>query len=38
VTAADIQRVAKKYFVEKNRTVANLIPESIPALPSKEGK
>jgi zinc protease len=28
VTAADIQRVAKKYFVEKNRTVATLIPES----------
>jgi zinc protease len=27
VTAADIQRVAKKYFTEKNRTVATLIPE-----------
>jgi zinc protease len=27
VTAADIQRVAKKYFSEKNRTVATLIPE-----------
>jgi zinc protease len=26
VTAADIQRVAKKYFTEKNRTVATLIP------------
>jgi len=26
-TAADIQRVAKKYFTEKNRTVATLIPE-----------
>jgi zinc protease len=38
ITAADIQRVAKKYFVEKNRTVATLIPESIPAVPSKEGK
>ena len=38
ITAADIQRVAKKYFVEKNRTVATLIPESIPAAPSKEGK
>jgi len=27
VTAADIQRVAKKYLTEKNRTVATLIPE-----------
>ncbi len=27
VTAADVQRVAKKYFTEKNRTVATLIPE-----------
>ncbi len=27
VTAADIQRVAKKYFTEKNRTVATLVPE-----------
>ena len=27
VTTADIQRVAKKYFTEKNRTVATLIPE-----------
>ena len=27
ITAADIQRVAKKYFTEKNRTVATLIPE-----------
>jgi len=27
VTAADIQRVAKKYFGEKNRTVATLLPE-----------
>ena len=27
VTAADVQRVAKKYFSEKNRTVATLIPE-----------
>jgi zinc protease len=27
VTAADIQRVAKAYFNEKNRTVATLIPE-----------
>ena len=27
VTAADIQRVAKKYFTAKNRTVATLVPE-----------
>ncbi|HTB12826.1 MAG TPA: pitrilysin family protein [Bryobacteraceae bacterium] len=27
VTAADVQRVAKKYLTEKNRTVATLIPE-----------
>jgi zinc protease len=27
VTATDIQRVAKKYFTVKNRTVATLIPE-----------
>jgi len=27
VTAADVQRVAKQYFHEKNRTVATLIPE-----------
>jgi zinc protease len=27
VTAADIQRVAKKYFTAKNRTAATLIPE-----------
>jgi zinc protease len=28
VTAADIQRVARKYFTAKNRTVATLIPEN----------
>ncbi|MBZ5582904.1 MAG: insulinase family protein [Acidobacteriia bacterium] len=27
VTAADVQRVARKYFTAKNRTVATLIPE-----------
>lgn len=30
VTAADVQRVAKKYFTDKNRTVATLLPE-VPA-------
>jgi zinc protease len=28
VTAADVQRVAKKYFTANNRTVATLIPEA----------
>jgi zinc protease len=28
VTAADIQKVAAKYFTEKNRTVATLIPDN----------
>ncbi len=27
VTVQDVQRVAKKYFTEKNRTVATLVPE-----------
>ena len=26
VTREDLQRVAKKYFTEKNRTVATLVP------------
>jgi zinc protease len=30
VTAADIERVAKKYFTDKNRTVATLIPDGAP--------
>jgi zinc protease len=30
VSAADIQRIAKKYFIEKNRTVATLLPERAP--------
>ncbi len=33
VSAADIQRIARKYFIEKNRTVATLLPE-----PAPEGK
>ena len=28
VTADDVQRAAKKYFTQKNRTVATLIPEA----------
>ncbi len=32
VTAADVQRVARKYLTEKNRTVATLVPTS----PAKE--
>jgi zinc protease len=28
VTAADIQRVVRQYFTQKNRTVATLIPEN----------
>jgi zinc protease len=35
VTPADIQRVAKKYFTEKNRTVATLIPDG--AAPGRRG-
>ena len=28
VTEADVQRVARKYFTDKNRTVATLLPEA----------
>ncbi|MGE5199834.1 MAG: M16 family metallopeptidase [Rhodospirillaceae bacterium] len=31
VTKADVQRVAKQYFTEDNRTVATLVPEAAPA-------
>ncbi|MCU1311548.1 MAG: peptidase domain protein [Candidatus Angelobacter sp.] len=31
VTKADVQRIAKKYFTDKNRTVATLIPEAAEA-------
>jgi zinc protease len=31
VAGADIQRVARQYLGEKNRTVATLIPEALPA-------
>jgi zinc protease len=34
VTKEDVQRVAKKYFDEKNRTVATLVPEK----PAADGK
>ncbi len=34
VTAADIRRVAEKYFDSRNRTVATLIPETAPKAPS----
>ncbi len=33
VTAADVQRVAKQYLTQDNRTVANLIPTKPPARP-----
>lgn len=32
VTAADVQRVAKKYLLDTNRTVATLIPDATPAV------
>ena len=35
VTAADVQRVAKKYLVENNRTVGVLMPTGI--LPHEQG-
>lgn len=35
VSPADVQRVAAKYFTEKNRTVAVLLPESQKAEPEK---
>jgi zinc protease len=37
VTTADVQRVAAKYFTERNRTVATLIPDKAPA-PAAGGK
>src|SRR5580658_1267407 len=37
VSAEDIQRVARTYFTEKNRTVATLLPEG-PARPSGRGR
>ena len=35
MTAADIQRVAKKYLVENNRTVGVLVPTGV--LPHEQG-
>jgi len=37
ISAADIQRVAKTYFTEKNRTVATLIPEGGAARGGRRG-
>jgi zinc protease len=37
VTKDDLRRVAQKYFTEKNRTVATLIPEAAPENPKAEG-
>jgi zinc protease len=36
VTAADVQRVMKKYFTDQNRLVLYYLPES--AKPAQEGK
>ena len=36
VTAEDVMRVAKEYFDERNRTVAVLVPEMPPGMPSPE--
>jgi predicted Zn-dependent peptidase len=36
VTKDDLQRVAKQYFIEKNRTVATLIPEKPAGEPKAE--
>jgi zinc protease len=33
VSAADVQRVARRYFGAKNRTVATLVPERVPERP-----
>jgi zinc protease len=36
VTAQDVMRVAKRYFDKKNRSVAVLVPEMPPGMPSPE--
>jgi zinc protease len=38
VTAADVQRVAQKYLVKENRTVAILVPVKVAAAPTGAGK
>jgi zinc protease len=38
VTAADVQRVAQKYLVKENRTVAILVPVKAAAAPAGAGK
>ena len=35
VTKADVQRVAKQYFGERNRTVATLVPDAAPGAEKK---
>jgi zinc protease len=35
VTKADVQRVAKQYFGDRNRTVATLVPDAAPAAEKK---
>jgi zinc protease len=35
VTKADVQRVARQYFTDRNRTVATLIPEAAPGADKK---
>jgi zinc protease len=35
VTKADVQRVAKQYFTDRNRTVATLVPEATPEADKK---
>ena len=37
VTAGDLQRVAKTYFTDKNRTVATLIPDGAPGGRGRRG-
>lgn len=38
VTAADVQRVARQYLTEKNRTIATIVPTPAPAIRAQEGR